>query len=89
MVIEIENGLCIESVEKGKIALATRNESKMGFHFRSDSAGSGGKLKIRWLAMLTSKDGVQERSRCALGTRSYRLSLSMMPAQSDIAEILS
>ena len=45
-----------------------------------------GESKIRWWALLTSKDGAQERSRCALGTR---LSLSVMPAQSDIAEMLS
>ena len=47
--VEIENGLydimyrpALKSVEKeAKKSLATRNESKMGFHFRSEHDGSG------------------------------------------------
>ena len=64
VIVEIENSLydimyrpALESVEKeAKISLATRNESKMGFHFRSDTAGSG---EIE-NPLLTSKDGAQE-----------------------------
>ena len=49
VIVEIENGLydtmyrpALESVEKEtKISLATRNKSKMGFHFRSEYVGSG------------------------------------------------
>ena len=49
VIVEIENGLydimyrpALESVEKeAKNSLATRNESKMGFHFRSEYVGSG------------------------------------------------
>ena len=49
VIVEIENGLygimyrpALESVEKeAKISLATPNESKMGFHFRSEYVGSG------------------------------------------------
>ena len=48
-----------------------------------------GESKIRWWALLTGEDGAQERYRCALATRSDRLGLSVMPAQSDIAEMLA
>ena len=49
VIVEIENGLydimyrpALEAVEKeAKISLATRNESKMGFDFRSEYVGSG------------------------------------------------
>ena len=49
VIVEIENGLydimyrpALEAVEKeAKFSLATRNESKMGFHFRSEYVGSG------------------------------------------------
>ena len=49
VVVEIENGLygimyrpALKSVEEeAKISLATPNESKMGFHFRSEYVGSG------------------------------------------------
>ena len=49
VIFEIENGLydimyrpALESVEKEtKNSFATRHESKMGFHFRSEYVGSG------------------------------------------------
>ena len=51
-----------------------------------------GKSKIRWCALLTSKDGAQEPQRCVpltKGTRSDNLSLSVMPVQPDIAGMLA
>ena len=49
VIVEIESGLydimyrpALESVEKeAKNSLATRNESKMGFYFRSEYVGPG------------------------------------------------
>ena len=68
VIVGIENGLygimyrpALESVEKeAKISLATRNESKMGFHIRSEYVDSGEIENQLRCALLIVKDGAQE-----------------------------
>ena len=96
VIVEIKNGLydimyrpVLESVKKeAKISLATRNESKMGFHFRSEYVGSG-EVENQLMRAARTEHRSPRSMPLTKDTRSDRLSLSVMPAQPDIAGMLA